>query len=189
MLKKKQIENENIEAIQLDVTDQVSVDNFVKALNGRPVALLVNNAGGAFDSAPIEKADPTIWQKTYEVNVIGPLHQTVSGSLFSSTRIQRHDPGRALQRCFDAVDHTGALGLRQFLCEHTDLAGGALPACLGQLGLVEQSPGHPAHDHSGQCGHPDQVQWSVPCVSATAHLCDFRIRLHHEQLRRLSGTA
>lgn len=72
----KQIENENIEAIQLDVTDQISVDNFVKALNGRPVALLVNNAGGAFDSAPIEKADPTIWQKTYEVNVIGTLRVT-----------------------------------------------------------------------------------------------------------------
>ena len=72
----KQIENENIEAIQLDVTDQVSVDNFVKTLNGRPVALLVNNAGGAFDSAPIEKADPAIWQKTYEVNVVGTLRVT-----------------------------------------------------------------------------------------------------------------
>jgi NADP-dependent 3-hydroxy acid dehydrogenase YdfG len=72
----KQIENENIEAIQLDLTDQVSVDNFVKTLNGRPVALLVNNAGGAFDSAPIEKADPAIWQKTYEVNVVGTLRVT-----------------------------------------------------------------------------------------------------------------
>lgn len=71
-----QIANENIEAIQLDVTEQSSVDNFVKALKGRPVALLVNNAGGAFDSAPIEKTDPAIWQKTYEVNVIGTLRVT-----------------------------------------------------------------------------------------------------------------
>ena len=70
------IANENIEAIQLDVTDQNSVDNFVKALKGRPVALLVNNAGGAFDSAPIEKADPAIWQKTYDVNVLGTLRVT-----------------------------------------------------------------------------------------------------------------
>jgi NADP-dependent 3-hydroxy acid dehydrogenase YdfG len=70
------IANENIEAIQLDVTDQSSVDNFVKALNGRPVALLVNNAGGAFDSAPLEKADPAIWQKTYDVNVLGTLRVT-----------------------------------------------------------------------------------------------------------------
>ena len=70
------IAKENIEAIQLDVTDQSSVDNFVKALNGRPVALLVNNAGGAFDSAPLEKADPAIWQKTYDVNVLGTLRVT-----------------------------------------------------------------------------------------------------------------
>ena len=71
-----QIANEKIEAIQLDVTDQQSVDNFVKALNGRSVALLVNNAGGAFDSAPIDKADPDIWQKTYDVNVLGTLRVT-----------------------------------------------------------------------------------------------------------------
>lgn len=71
-----QIANEKIEAIQLDVTDQQSVDNFVEALNGRSVALLVNNAGGAFDSAPIDKADPTIWQKTYDINVLGTLRVT-----------------------------------------------------------------------------------------------------------------
>lgn len=71
-----QIANENIEAIQLDVTDQASVDNFAKSLSGRDVALLVNNAGGAFDSAPIDKADPAIWQKTYDVNVLGTLRVT-----------------------------------------------------------------------------------------------------------------
>lgn len=71
-----QFANEKIEAIQLDVTDQQSVDDFVKALNGRSVALLVNNAGGAFDSAPIDKADPAIWQKTYDVNVLGTLRVT-----------------------------------------------------------------------------------------------------------------
>lgn len=71
-----QIANDNIEAIQLDVTDQRSVDNFVKTLDGRSVALLVNNAGGAFDSAPIDKADPAIWQKTYDVNVLGTLRVT-----------------------------------------------------------------------------------------------------------------
>jgi NADP-dependent 3-hydroxy acid dehydrogenase YdfG len=71
-----QIANEKIEAIQLDVTDQRSVDNFVKTLDGRKVALLVNNAGGAFDSAPIDKADPAIWQKTYDVNVLGTLRVT-----------------------------------------------------------------------------------------------------------------
>jgi NADP-dependent 3-hydroxy acid dehydrogenase YdfG len=66
----------SIEALELDVTDQESVDNFVKALGDRTVGLLVNNAGGAFDSAPIEKADPNIWQKTYDVNVLGTLRIT-----------------------------------------------------------------------------------------------------------------
>ena len=66
----------SIEAIALDVTNQESIDNFVKALGDRTVGLLVNNAGGAFDSAPIEKADPRIWQKTYEVNVVGALRIT-----------------------------------------------------------------------------------------------------------------
>ena len=66
----------SIEAIQLDVTKQSSVDNFVKSINGRPISLLVNNAGGAFDSASIEGTDPEIWQKTYEVNVIGALRVT-----------------------------------------------------------------------------------------------------------------
>lgn len=68
--------NSNIEAVQLDVTDQVSVESFSAKLAGKPVALLVNNAGGAFDSAPIEKTDPAIWQKTYEVNVVGALRIT-----------------------------------------------------------------------------------------------------------------
>lgn len=68
--------NKNIEALQLDVIDQNSVDQFVQALDNRPVSVLINNAGGAFDSISIEKADPEIWQKTYEVNVVGALRIT-----------------------------------------------------------------------------------------------------------------
>ena len=68
--------NKNIEALQLDVTDQKSVDQFVKTLANRPVSVLINNAGGAFDSISIDKADPEIWQKTYEVNVVGALRIT-----------------------------------------------------------------------------------------------------------------
>ena len=71
-----EISNENIEAIQLDVTSQSSVDEFVKKLNGRAISLLVNNAGGAFDVGAIENADPAIWQKTYDVNVLGTLRVT-----------------------------------------------------------------------------------------------------------------
>ena len=70
------VKNKNIEALQLDVTDQKSVDEFVKTLANRPVSVLINNAGGAFDSISIDKADPEIWQKSYEVNVVGALRVT-----------------------------------------------------------------------------------------------------------------
>lgn len=66
----------NIKAHQLDVTDQKSVDEFVDKLNGKSIAVLVNNAGGAFDSISIEKANLENWQKSYEVNVIGALRIT-----------------------------------------------------------------------------------------------------------------
>ena len=66
----------NIEIHQLDVTDQVSVDNFVKAVAGREVDVLVNNAGGAFDSSSVLDSDPEVWAKSYDVNVIGSVRMT-----------------------------------------------------------------------------------------------------------------
>ena len=75
-LEKLAAANSSITAMHLDVTDQKSVDAFAAALSGKSVAVLVNNAGGAFDSAPIEKSNPETWQKTYEVNVIGSLRIT-----------------------------------------------------------------------------------------------------------------
>ena len=68
--------NKNIEIHQLDVTDQSSVDNFVQAIAGREVDLLVNNAGGAFDSSSILDSDPEVWAKSYDVNVIGSVRMT-----------------------------------------------------------------------------------------------------------------
>jgi NADP-dependent 3-hydroxy acid dehydrogenase YdfG len=63
----------NIEIHELDVTDQKSVDALATALSGKPVSILINNAGGAFDSATILDSDPDLWRKTYEVNVIGTV--------------------------------------------------------------------------------------------------------------------
>ena len=68
--------SKNIEIHQLDVTDQTSVDNFVQAIAGREVDLLVNNAGGAFDSSSILDSDPEVWAKSYDVNVIGSVRMT-----------------------------------------------------------------------------------------------------------------
>jgi NADP-dependent 3-hydroxy acid dehydrogenase YdfG len=63
----------NIGAVELDVTDQGSVDRFVESLAGQEIDLLVNNAGGAFDASSVANSDPAIWSKTYEVNVVGTV--------------------------------------------------------------------------------------------------------------------
>ena len=63
----------NIEIVELDVTNQVQVDSLAAHLVGKPVSVLVNNAGGAFDSLDILNSDPDLWRKTYEVNVIGTV--------------------------------------------------------------------------------------------------------------------
>ena len=66
-------DNSNIEIFELDITNQSQVDSLAKHLKGKSVSVLVNNAGGAFDSVDILNSDPDVWRKTYEVNVIGTV--------------------------------------------------------------------------------------------------------------------
>jgi NADP-dependent 3-hydroxy acid dehydrogenase YdfG len=55
----------------LDVTDPRSVEDLLDAV---PTCdLLVANAGGAFDLAPLADADVETWARTYEVNVLGAV--------------------------------------------------------------------------------------------------------------------
>ncbi|GAB3355136.1 SDR family oxidoreductase [Modestobacter lapidis] len=61
-------------AVQLDVTDAASVAAFTAGLDR--VDVLVNNAGGAFDAAPVAEADLDSWQRTYDVNVLGTVRLT-----------------------------------------------------------------------------------------------------------------
>jgi len=61
-------------AVQLDVTDPTSVEAFSAGLDR--VDVLVNNAGGAFDAAPVAEADLDSWQRTYDVNVLGTVRLT-----------------------------------------------------------------------------------------------------------------
>lgn len=62
-------------AVACDVTDRDSVADLAAAA-GEQVHVLVNNAGGAFGSDPIESADPDQWRAMYDVNVLGLLHVT-----------------------------------------------------------------------------------------------------------------
>ena len=61
-------------AVPLDVTDAGSVAAFAAGLDR--VDVLVNNAGGAFDTAPVAEADLDSWQRTYDVNVLGTVRVT-----------------------------------------------------------------------------------------------------------------
>jgi NADP-dependent 3-hydroxy acid dehydrogenase YdfG len=61
-------------AIPLDVTDPDSVASFAGALER--VDVLVNNAGGAFDAAPVAEADLESWTRSFEVNVLGTVRLT-----------------------------------------------------------------------------------------------------------------
>jgi NADP-dependent 3-hydroxy acid dehydrogenase YdfG len=68
--------HENIETHVVDVTDQASVDDFMQAIAGIEIDVLVNNAGGAFDSSSVLDSDPEIWKKSFDVNVVGALRIT-----------------------------------------------------------------------------------------------------------------
>ncbi|MEP6598706.1 MAG: SDR family NAD(P)-dependent oxidoreductase [Actinomycetota bacterium] len=63
-----------IRAVTLDVTDPRSVSALAASLDD--VAVLVNNAGGAIGTEPIEAADPVDWQAMYDTNVLGVLRVT-----------------------------------------------------------------------------------------------------------------
>lgn len=75
-LEKLAAEDSNIKAVLLDVTDQKSVDELAKSLIGKPVSILINNAGGAFDGDSVLNSDPKVWQETYDVNVVGAVRVT-----------------------------------------------------------------------------------------------------------------
>lgn len=72
-LKELAAENANIHAFELDVTDQTSIDRFMEQIADLPIAILVNNAGGAFDAASVQSSDPEIWKKSFDVNVVGSV--------------------------------------------------------------------------------------------------------------------
>lgn len=65
-------------AVPCDVTSDASVASLAAAVNalGVPVAVLVNNAGGALGLDPIGTSKVDDWQWMYDVNVLGTLRVT-----------------------------------------------------------------------------------------------------------------
>lgn len=65
--------NDAITAWPLDVTDDASVAALANHLDGTDLTVLVANAGGAYDAAPVAQADLGSWQRAYDVNVLGSV--------------------------------------------------------------------------------------------------------------------
>jgi NADP-dependent 3-hydroxy acid dehydrogenase YdfG len=74
----KEIGPDGATAVVADITRAEDVAALAAAVDGlgRPVTLLVNNAGGARGSEPVERADIADWQWMYEVNVLGSVRVT-----------------------------------------------------------------------------------------------------------------
>jgi len=63
-----------IRVASLDVTSPKSVAEFAAGLDD--ISVLVNNAGGALGTEPIERARPEDWQAMFDTNVLGVLRVT-----------------------------------------------------------------------------------------------------------------
>src|ERR1051326_43381 len=65
-------------ALELDVTDEASVERFVAEVRKRfgRVDVLVNNAGGALGLEPLEKGRDEDWSGMWKVNVLGLMFMT-----------------------------------------------------------------------------------------------------------------
>ncbi|MGW6279748.1 SDR family oxidoreductase [Kribbella sp. NPDC055071] len=64
-------------AVRCDVTSVEDVAALAEAVGGE-LAVLVNNAGGAFGFEPVAEADLDAWRRMFEVNVIGVASVTKS---------------------------------------------------------------------------------------------------------------
>jgi NAD(P)-dependent dehydrogenase (short-subunit alcohol dehydrogenase family) len=56
----------------LDVTSQDSIDQLAKTLKGKPIDVLVNNAGTHGDRRPFGETDVALWKQIFAVNTIAP---------------------------------------------------------------------------------------------------------------------
>lgn len=66
-------QSSDIETLTIDVTSDEDVERLTKHLQGKPVEVLICNAGGAFDFDSVITSDPELWKLTYDVNVVGSV--------------------------------------------------------------------------------------------------------------------
>jgi NAD(P)-dependent dehydrogenase (short-subunit alcohol dehydrogenase family) len=64
------------EVLQLDVTDQASVDRLARDLAGQPLDILINNAGIQSLMWTLDDIDIEAFKRTLDVNTLGPVRVT-----------------------------------------------------------------------------------------------------------------
>ena len=63
----------DVEVMKLDMTDHAGIEAFAAALGGRPVDILLNNAGIGRPHPPFGETDYANWRRILETNLIGPM--------------------------------------------------------------------------------------------------------------------
>src|SRR5688572_6852095 len=66
-------QSKNIEVMPLDVTDHGQVDVLAEWLSGRPVDLLINNAGIGARTLELGAIDYKRWREVMETTLLGPV--------------------------------------------------------------------------------------------------------------------
>ncbi len=66
----------DVEVLQLDVTDQASIESLVDTLEGRGIDLLINNAGIFPRVGKIDEVSIDDYSRTLMVNTVGPMRIT-----------------------------------------------------------------------------------------------------------------
>lgn len=63
---------------QLNVSDEASIDALQRRWSGKPLDMLVNNAGVYFRTPPLSAFDVAEWQTTMETNLFGPMRLSLA---------------------------------------------------------------------------------------------------------------
>ena len=63
----------DVEVQKLDMTEHAGIEAFAAALGGRPVDILLNNAGIGRPHPPFGETDYANWRRILETNLIGPM--------------------------------------------------------------------------------------------------------------------
>lgn len=100
------------DVFRLDVADPGSVEEFARVIAGRPVDVLINNAGVGVDSTDFQGLDPGDLMPFFEVNTVGPLR--VSKALMPHLRAAESRKVVNITSRMGSIDDNGSGGAYEY---------------------------------------------------------------------------